>query len=84
MYPESWRRCGASPNFLSKSAPFGLSFAGPREEGMSDNWHRRHAVHIISQLLDNADDARAVLREAQTSSIRDCTPIANLRPAPSQ
>jgi hypothetical protein len=32
---------------------------------MSDNWHKRHAVHLVAQLPDNADDARAVLREAQ-------------------
>jgi hypothetical protein len=32
---------------------------------MSGNWHKRHALMLASQLPDNADDARAVLREVQ-------------------
>ena len=33
---------------------------------MSDNWYKRHALLIASQLPDNASDARAVLREVQS------------------
>jgi hypothetical protein len=34
---------------------------------MSDNnWHKRHALQLACQLPDNADDARAVLREVQS------------------
>jgi hypothetical protein len=32
---------------------------------MSENWHKRQAVGIACQLPDNADDARAILREVQ-------------------
>jgi hypothetical protein len=33
---------------------------------MSGNWHKRHALMLASQLPDNADDAKAVLREVQS------------------
>ena len=32
---------------------------------MSENWHKRHALQLACALPDNADDARAVLRETQ-------------------
>jgi hypothetical protein len=32
----------------------------------SNNWYKRHALCIASQLPDNAADARAVLREVQS------------------
>jgi hypothetical protein len=32
---------------------------------MSENWHKRHALMLASQLPDNASDARAVLRAVQ-------------------
>jgi hypothetical protein len=32
---------------------------------MSENWHRRHALSLASQLPDNASDAAAVIRELQ-------------------
>ena len=31
---------------------------------MSEAWHRRHAVSLVSQLPEDPADARAVLREA--------------------
>jgi hypothetical protein len=31
---------------------------------MSEAWHRRHAVSLVSQLPEDPNDARAVLREA--------------------
>src|SRR5205807_3023535 len=36
-----------------------------REVGMSENWHRRHALGLACQLPDNAADANAVIRELQ-------------------
>ena len=32
---------------------------------MSENWHKRHALSLASQLPDNASDANAVIRELQ-------------------
>jgi hypothetical protein len=32
---------------------------------MSENWHKRHALQLVSQLPDNASDANAVIRELQ-------------------
>jgi hypothetical protein len=32
---------------------------------MSENWHKRHALQLASQLPDNACDANAVIRELQ-------------------
>jgi hypothetical protein len=32
---------------------------------MSENWHKRHALMLASQLPDNASDARAVLRAVE-------------------
>ena len=32
---------------------------------MSENWHKRHALQLASQLPDNASDANAVIRELQ-------------------
>jgi hypothetical protein len=30
---------------------------------MSENWHKRHALQLASQLPENASDANAVIRE---------------------
>jgi hypothetical protein len=32
---------------------------------MSENWHKRHALSLASQLPENASDANAVIRELQ-------------------
>ena len=32
---------------------------------MSENWHKRHAVSLASQLPENAVDANAVIRELE-------------------
>jgi hypothetical protein len=32
---------------------------------MSENWHKRHAVMLASQLPENASDANAIIRELQ-------------------
>jgi hypothetical protein len=32
---------------------------------MSENWHKRHAVSLASQLPENAADANAVIGELQ-------------------
>lgn len=32
---------------------------------MSENWHKRHALMLASQLPDNASDANAIIRELQ-------------------
>jgi hypothetical protein len=32
---------------------------------MSENWHKRHALMLASQLPENASDANAVIRELQ-------------------
>jgi hypothetical protein len=32
---------------------------------MAENWHKRHALMLASQLPDNASDANAVLRALQ-------------------
>jgi hypothetical protein len=32
---------------------------------MSENWHKRHAIQLASQLPDNASDANAIIRELQ-------------------
>jgi hypothetical protein len=32
---------------------------------MSENWHKRHALTLASQLPENASDAAAVIRELQ-------------------
>jgi hypothetical protein len=32
---------------------------------MAENWHKRQAIGLACQLPDNAEDARAVLREVQ-------------------
>ena len=32
---------------------------------MSENWHKRHALQLASQLPDNASDVNAVIRELQ-------------------
>jgi hypothetical protein len=32
---------------------------------MAENWHKRHALQLASQLPDNASDANAVIRELQ-------------------
>jgi len=41
---------------------------------MAENWHKRHAIMLASQLPDNASDANAVIRECRTSLIRGCIP----------
>jgi hypothetical protein len=32
---------------------------------MAENWHKRHAIMLASQLPDNASDANAIIRELQ-------------------
>jgi hypothetical protein len=32
---------------------------------MAENWHKRHALMLASQLPDNASDANVVIRELQ-------------------
>jgi hypothetical protein len=32
---------------------------------MAENWHTRQAIGLACQLPDNAEDARAILREVQ-------------------
>ncbi len=32
---------------------------------MAENWHKRHALMLASQLPENASDANAVIRELQ-------------------
>jgi hypothetical protein len=32
---------------------------------MSENWHKRHALMLASQLPENASDANSVIRELQ-------------------
>jgi hypothetical protein len=32
---------------------------------MAENWHKRHALMLASQLPDNVSDANAVIRELQ-------------------
>jgi hypothetical protein len=32
---------------------------------MAENWHKRHALQLASQLPENASDANAVIRELQ-------------------
>lgn len=32
---------------------------------MSENWHKRHALQLASQLPENASDANAIIRELQ-------------------
>jgi hypothetical protein len=32
---------------------------------MTENWHKRHALQLASQLPDNASDANAIIRELQ-------------------
>jgi hypothetical protein len=49
---------------------------------MSENWHKRHALSLASQLPDNASDARAVLREVQC--IVDSWLHVEQEPAPSK
>ena len=40
------------------------SLQGYRGDGlMAENWHKRHALQLASQLPDNASDANAVIRE---------------------
>jgi len=41
---------------------------------MAENWHKRHAIMLASQLPDNASDANAVIRNCRTSLIRGCIP----------
>jgi hypothetical protein len=32
---------------------------------MADNWHKRHALSLASQLPENDSDAKAIIRELQ-------------------
>jgi hypothetical protein len=48
----------------------------------NNNWYKRHALCMASQLPDNAADARAVLREVQ--DIVDTWLHVEPEPAPSK
>jgi hypothetical protein len=42
------------------------SLQGYRGGGlMAENWHKRQALQLACQLPENAEDARAILREVQ-------------------
>jgi len=48
---------------------------------MAENWHKRHAIMLASQLPDNASDANAVIRVLQNLVNSWLRPAAIAEPA---